>query len=251
MAHDRGDHERARQLWTDGFRKTSFNGRDTAQNQVATAVGWLFHWLLGSLSGEASEEELLSGFEAVVGEAVGESSISLGMKFLLQSETGRQRIAREMKAAWTSPRGMELARRLAYQQLSFRETVRDPIVLLATRISAPMIWAERPTADEEALLWQATLDFHRHMVELGDVSGDQLSGLVAAQLSPTLYPGALRKFADMPELAGPLGYFAAVRLLRQGNTAPAKACLDIAREHAPADSSLARLIEELASKAAE
>ncbi|MCA9222810.1 MAG: protein kinase [Planctomycetales bacterium] len=251
LAHDRGDSEQARQLWSDGFRKTSFKGQHAAPTRVGGAANWLFYWLLGSLSGEASEDELLAGFKAVVGEAVGESSIALGMKFLLQSETKRQRIARELKAAWKSPRGIELARRIAYQQLSFSETVRDPIALLATRIAATMIWAEPPEAEDEALLWQFTLDFHRHMVELGDVSGEHLSGLVAAQLSPTLYPEAVRKFADIPELAGPLGYFAAVRLLRQGNTAPAKACLVIAREHAPADSSLARLIEELASKAAE
>lgn len=136
---------------------------------------------------------------------------------------------------------MDLAKRIAYQQLSFRETVRDPPLLLATAIVRPMFRPQGMSAEEDERLWEFGLRLYEATIVEGKISTQQLGVLAAAQLTPLLVPGALRPFEKYPELAAPLAYFQALRLITQRNFDLAAKCMKITLTHASPESRLAAL----------
>jgi hypothetical protein len=239
LLYDEGNQEAARAAWGEGLRTLPL-----VQNSRSPNAGsdWLFFSLLGSLSGQVTDEEM----EAAVQNLLADFGVDSGALMMLRFLTGSNdpltpRIARSMRQMWTSDRGMELARKIAYQQTSFLETVRDPAILLAVEMTGPMIRPEGLSPEEIDLEWQFGERLYHRMLMDNSIELDRLAEIFPATRNPNLAHDTLDKFRDVPDVAGPLAYFFGVRNRERPEVA--KQCFALALEFAEPDSLLARLAQ--------
>lgn len=234
-----GMQEEAKRVWAQGL-EVLLNDRAT---QRRTHGDWLYLWLLSSLSGEADDAELQLAFRSLLSGVGSDSIIGPLITMITASPTGQERMARQMKVAFQSPRGKAIARRIAYQQLSFVEMLREPMLLMAVGVSSPMFRPAGLSPLEDETLWKLGADFYDALIMKGTVSSDQLAALAAAQVTPFLLTGALRQFKDQPELGAPLAYFSGLRQLTSKQEAIAAKCFELALAMAPSESPTATLAQ--------
>jgi hypothetical protein len=149
-----------------------------------------------------------------------------------------------MRAAFQSQRGQDLARRIAYLQISFPDLVREPMLLLAVDVSSSLFRPNGLSPLEDETLWKLGEDFYDALIMKGTVTSDQLAALAAGQVTPFLLTGALNQFEDRPELGAPLAYFSGLRQLNRKEHNIAAKCFEMAVSLAPPDSPTAKLAAE-------
>jgi hypothetical protein len=240
LADQEGMEVEAKQVWAQGLR-VFLKDRGT---QRRTAGDWLYLWLLSSLSGEGDDAELQLAFESLVSGAGSDSIVGTMVTMLTASPTGQEHIAQKMRAAFQSQRGQDLARRIAYLQISFPDLVREPMLLLAVDVSSSLFRPNGLSPLEDETLWKLGEDFYDALIMKGTVTSDQLAALAAGQVTPFLLTGALNQFEDRPELGAPLAYFSGLRQLNRKEHNIAAKCFEMAVSLAPPDSPTAKLAAE-------
>lgn len=227
LLHDDGQTEAAQQAWSAGFAAARvYDGR----NHAHKAMYWLFYSLLASLSDEGDEADIQKTLQSLLGNFGSNTPVALGLQLLTASPGGQRRLGRACKQMWKTERGMNLARGVAYQQISFQEIVRDPALLLASHVTASLVRPAGLSGEEEAMAWQLTKGFHDAIVLDNSLGNDRLAALAAGQLSPAMLPAAAEKFRDMPEIGGPLSYFVGLQLLQKSRPDLARKCFSMAMQ---------------------
>jgi hypothetical protein len=150
-----------------------------------------------------------------------------------------------LRAAWRSPRGRELARKLTMLEVSPREYHRLPLYVLgAEKFKQDVFGTTGPTAEQEELIWHAT-------VTMGGATLDGKLSLVQLSLLASAYKGSTG-ILGWSGVAGTLepphraivAYGLGLRSSAHNRPEDAKMFFREAITHAPSDSSLKRLAHE-------
>jgi tetratricopeptide (TPR) repeat protein len=156
--HERaGRPAEAEKVWGDCFRQVrlvSTSASAAADDGKYASDGFnsvdvLHALILGSLSGRITTDEGELLFRTSLGTQSGDS-----MMKVLGPALPTGLVSEALATMWRTDRGRDLARRIAYRNLSFRECVQQPIVLTAYQIFRLRAGADQPLdAAEDALFW--------------------------------------------------------------------------------------------------
>jgi hypothetical protein len=145
-----------------------------------------------------------------------------------------------LRNAWTSPRTFELARKMAFQDLSFPDYLRTPLVVYgATALQEGALQKGKPTPEQEAVFWQVAEDgFATHL--RGKLDFPHALQLVA------VWTGVAHLWTGVgpllePSFRGPLAYVLGLRYLRLRKPKEAADFFRAAVEDAAPKSELRRL----------
>lgn len=144
---------------------------------------------------------------------------------------------------YRSPRGHEVARRLAFLEYSFQEFCRAPLFLAFAEGVKMAALADRVSPEQEEFLLAFTPTLYGSVVD-GRLKLTQLAQLALAWKGTTNALGWQGVAPTLPDdLRGPLGYIIGHRLLRLKRPAEAAALFRTVAKEAPPDSSLFRLAQ--------
>jgi WD40 repeat protein/tRNA A-37 threonylcarbamoyl transferase component Bud32/tetratricopeptide (TPR) repeat protein len=146
-----------------------------------------------------------------------------------------------LREMWRSPRGRDCARRIAMLDLSGAEYYRLPLLLMAYQHTSQGS-LERPTPEQDQLLWQLGGDFYEDYAA-GKLNMPQLVNLGLAWKGSTGLLGwqGVRASLD-PRIRGPLAYVLGHRYRRLGKPEDSATFFREARDDAQPGSPLQRLI---------
>ena len=146
-----------------------------------------------------------------------------------------------LESMWRTPRGFDLARRIAFRQLPLADFGRLPIQLGGTEFLCLGSMSDGRTNEQEEIVW----DLCRQLLDAtasGKFNGTQLLEMALTWRGVTNFAGwdGLKPTLD-PSLRGPLAYVMGHRLLVKQLPAEAQKLFADALADAPADSPLAEL----------
>jgi hypothetical protein len=149
-------------------------------------------------------------------------------------------VARKM---WATPRGRELARKVAFREVPYHEFLRVPVLLAGLEATRQMLFPGGLSADQEQVLWEAGQD------GLAAVSAGRI-GLLHAPQALLAWKGRTdllgwKGLAPLlePKIRGPAAYVLGFRLLNLNRRADAVALFRSALSNASPDSLLSRLAQ--------
>jgi hypothetical protein len=157
-----------------------------------------------------------------------------------------------IRGMWTSPRGRDLARQVAFLDLKPVDHFRTPVRVLLYETVRQGAFAGMPTRDEDEVIWQMVLSggdllFSR---KLGKTQFLQLALAWGGTTGSLGWAGVAPKLP--PEVRGAAAYVLGRKYLAAGKTADAAALFRTARSDSPPDSPARRLaaaeLEKLESK---
>jgi tetratricopeptide (TPR) repeat protein len=206
-----------------------------------TGTALLNAWILASLTQDLTDEEgarLLNGLVAFAGKD------SPMFNRLMRPSV--------LRAAWATPRGRGLARRIALRDLPWPDFARYPLYLGWVAFAHEICFPPGPLeADPEELLWQLAQEVHaayvagrlneKYLLPFGMIVQGKLDapGMGWKEMSALLEPA--------PRLRGPVAYAFGKRYLKRGDPANAAVFFESAVKDAdrePADPRLRRLARE-------
>jgi len=145
---------------------------------------------------------------------------------------------------WRTPRGKELARQIAFQEISFQEILRKPAVLLITEMVKHGATGDKISTDQDELLWKTFQDFYVAYEE-GRLTASQVLPLALTWkgVSGTFgWAGIEGKLS--PAIRGPFAYVFGHRYLRLKQEDQARRFFQTARDQAGDNALLRRLAED-------
>lgn len=230
----RGDQPGANNLWAQGYRQ----GLPLLAQSRGTDAAAVFVTIMGALSGELEDQSAWSYF-SLLASGSEHPALQLAMQLVNQNTIGRV-----LKAGWNSARGREIARRLAYDQLTLRQRIEQPMILLASSYFAEFALGGQVAPEQEAVLWQAMDIALNQVVHERRLRGTQIVqiGLAWQGTSNFLGWGGVAAALD-PELRVPLAYLLAHRYARLNKLSEAKQFLLTAIQDAPARSPVPALAQ--------
>jgi WD40 repeat protein/tetratricopeptide (TPR) repeat protein len=225
----RGDAAGAERAWKQG----------SVSGDILThlpGVDAMFGAMLAALADKLSPAEGDAILETLVGRSSGLEHVAL-VKQQMSLPPG---ILRDM---WRTPRGREWARRQAYQDLTYAESLRLPLLVLSAEYSQQSALPRELTREQEEVLWTATERLYLAYME-EKVLMPQLVGIGLTWKGTTNFLGwgGVSLTLD-PSVRGPLAYVLGHRYLRLDKPAEALTFFETAARDAPADSTLRRLAE--------
>jgi serine/threonine-protein kinase len=241
----RGDAAGAMEAWRQGVYTTWQRARQAAPVPIDPAsylaetdnTGVLCGMILASLTQELKDAEA----EAMVTRLLSGTAENSPVAFLKSGYAVPPVVLREM---WLSPRGRTFARKIAFEELSYAEFVRVPVVLLAFELARRGALLGELSTEQDAVLWQVAEHGFTTLISGKFGSGEGLKLALAWKgytnafgwkgLAPTLEPS----------FRGPLAYVLGHRyekvLKKPEDVVP---FFRTARDDAAADSPLRRLAE--------
>jgi tRNA A-37 threonylcarbamoyl transferase component Bud32 len=150
-----------------------------------------------------------------------------------------------LREMWKTPRGRELARRLAFQELPFPEALQTPPLLLVAEVVRQEGFGDSLTAEQDELVWETALK-SAALYAQGKIDLTQALQLgMAWKKGVTGFLGWAAVAPALPaEVRGPLAYLLGRRLLRLKKPQEAEGLFRSALADAPKDSPLRRLTQE-------
>ncbi len=198
-------------------------------------------WAMAALSGTLSDAEagaIIQGLASAFGSEEIASQTSTWLKIT----------PAVMRGTWTSPRGKEWARRMAYLDLTLVEYYWTPPRLLVYEKLRHDLHDGQATPEQDDLLWQATVRLC-DAVRTGEMTKPQIFQLLLTWRGTTNvlgWGGVAPRLK--PETRGPAAYLFGLRFRKLGKPAEAVVMFKTATADAPAGSALKKLAEaELAS----
>jgi tRNA A-37 threonylcarbamoyl transferase component Bud32 len=205
---------------------------------ITTATVSLHHLILTALTDELTDAEA----EEAVGQLVkGFAGKEAPPQFAAVAARFPPSALREM---WKTPRGREYARRIAFRDLPYAESLRAPVLLLGAEIVRQEGFGGELSAEQDELVWQAASASYAlyadgkvgtaQALQLGLAWKKGITGLLGwASVAPSL----------PAEVRGPLAYAFGHRLLRLKMPREAEDLFRSALADAPRDSPLRRLAQ--------
>ena len=255
----RGDAAGAMEAWHRLFAQTPAEtkpgeGRlEAITGGALTGMGMTYLSALISLTGELSDADIetyarrlgervigsgrFANLKGVSGESILSGNLAASAMRLLPPGT----IPAVVHGMWRSPRGREMARKAAFQELPFPQFARVPVLLGFVEGARGLLFRDGLSAEHEAILWQLandSLDAHIS----GRVGMAQVAQALLAWKGTTnlLGWGGLALTLE-PRLRGPAAYMLAHRYLQLKRPQDAAALFGTALADAPPDSPLKRL----------
>jgi WD40 repeat protein len=230
----RGDAGAAVRAWGKGLlppEETSDSGAGFA---------FLHNLMLASLADKLSDADAEKYLAKITKAVAGDDSV---IKVLTSNLRLPPSVFRTM---WRTPRGKECARRIAFQEVSFQETLRLTAVLFSTEWAKQGALPDKVSPAQEELLWK-TFEEVQAAYEKGQLPTNQLLPLALTWkgINGTFgWAGVEGRL--VPELRGPLAYVFGHRYLRLNRPDDAQRFFQTARDHArlPAQDLVRRLAEE-------
>jgi serine/threonine protein kinase/WD40 repeat protein/tetratricopeptide (TPR) repeat protein len=199
---------------------------------------FLYNLMLASLADKLTDADA-EKFLAKVAHAVsGDDSM---VKTVTSTLTVPPAVLRKM---WRTPRGKELVRQIAFQEISFQHVLRKPPVLLITEWVKYGATGDHISADQDQLLWKTFDDFYG-AYEAGKMPTGQVLPLALTWkgISGAFGWGGVEADLD-PAIRGPFAYVFGHRYLRLKKEEQARRFFETARDHAGGNALLRRLAEE-------
>lgn len=231
---DRGDLQGAEKLWRSGYQQS----RHLLAVSQGTDSGAVFATLMGALSGELEDQAAWSYFLLLAGSS-DHPAFQLAIQLVNQNTIGSV-----LKSGWSSARGRQIARGLAYDQLTLRQRIEAPMQLLATNYFSTFALGGMVAPEQEAIIWEAMGIALHQVVHERRLRGAQIMqiGLSWQGASNFLGWGGVAPVLD-PKLRGPLAYIFAHRYARLNKLPDAEQFMRTAVEDAPEQSPLAILAQ--------
>jgi hypothetical protein len=197
----------------------------------------LYGLILASLTNELKDAE----GEAVMTRLLATTAADSPLAYLKAHHTPQPALLRGL---WRSTRGREWARRIAFEDLSYPEMIRAPLVLMAYEMMRQGAMPGDLSADQDAVAWKLTEDTFSAVLanKFGSAEGLKFALAWKGVTGPFGWKG-LAEILD-PSIRGPFAYVLAQRyerVLKSPDEAPA--LYREALKDAPADSPLRRLVE--------
>lgn len=195
--------------------------------------------ILRALSGELTEadaEELLS----LLTHAADLANLKSSIGRLLPPHS----LVSALQNSWQSQRGRELARKIAFQEVSHHDCYRLCAALVLMEWIRQETFSSPLSDEQDALLWQTVQDYLT-AYQSGTVSHVHVLTLLVAWKGVTGF-GGWATVASMlkPDLRGPTAYLFGHRLLLLKQPQDAENLFRVALKDAPAGSSLERLTQD-------
>src|SRR5262249_7703276 len=208
--------DKVQEAWRQGLLKNWKPGTDEkggtsfSQGQSAVGMPMLHDWIMASLAEDmtdADAEELLAGLISFAGK---DNPVFNKMM--------RPSMLRE---TWRTPRGRDIARRIAFREIPFSDIVRYPLFLGWIAFLHEVCWTrgEAMSADQDELLWQMSSEIYVGYRD-GILNERYFLPFGAIMAGNPHAPGmGWREIALMlqkyPKLRGPLGYICGLRYLKK------------------------------------
>jgi hypothetical protein len=241
----RGDEAGAQAAWTMKFAPPGSDDLKSYSLSDPAVVWWspavLYAWVLGSLTNQLTDAQAQGFFQERIINTLPQD-IRLAANVI-----GVSLPTTLLREAWRTPRGLEVAQRLAYQDVGLADFLKLPVLVGAYAVVRNTLPAgQKISAEQDELFWRLVEDGWAS-VRAGNLTKGNLVQLTFAwkgNTSSALGWGALAKALDkQPALRGPLAYVMGHRLLRLGKPREASELFGAALRDAPADSPLRRLAE--------
>jgi len=208
------------------------NASQLTSSRIALVESWVMECLTDSLTDEEAVEVLKMITHTLSTEEIANQLISI-LNFTPAI----------IRGAWTSPRGKEWARRLAFLDLTPNEYYWvAPRLLLYEKLRQELLGGAA-TADQDNILW-STIEQFSEAFRTGAITKSQAFQLALAWKGTTNllgWGGIAPKLK--PELRGPVAYALGVRYRKLNKPADAEMMFKTAAADAPADSPLKKLAE--------
>ena len=200
--------------------------------RLALVESWAMAALSGTLT-DAEADAIVQGLAASFGSEEFATQVSAWMKVTPAI----------MRGTWTSPRGKEWARRMAYLDLTPVEYYWTPPRLLVYEKLRHDLHDGTATPDQDEALWQATVKVCEAF-RTGEITKPQIFQLALTWRGTTnvLGWGGIAPRLK-PETRGPVAYLFGLRFRKLGKPAEAAAMFKTAAADAPAGSPLKKLAE--------
>ena len=239
----RGEEEQARAAWERGRYPNWLAQREAPPPGGATLTGMPASHaiLLGALSEKVTGKEALDLLAAAL--PVGGDGVTdrLFQHYLGSFDHYLGSLESAMIGMVRDERGLEVARQIAFQEVSFRQYISSLAALLAVEMARQGASSGEWSDEEFELIWQSVHDI------LEEYNQQRLAVAHGVQLLLT-WRGATDIFgwrgvagSLRPEVRGPIAYVFGHRYRRLGKPEEAETFFRIARDDAPTDSPLHRL----------
>jgi hypothetical protein len=202
--------------------------------------------MLGSLSNEVTEADVVKILDESVGRALGPGFYP-GEALLKNYKFSRDELLPVYRQMYRSRRGLEWARKIAFRECSYAEVNSIPVLLYAAEVLHQGAFPGELTPEHDALIWQLVQDVYPAFTA-GTFKGQATEPLLLEFLLTwedadfgVSWP-LLAAVLD-PPVRGPLAYVLGHRYLVLKKPARAAVFFNTAREDAPADSVLRRLAQ--------
>ncbi|MBM4034856.1 MAG: serine/threonine protein kinase [Planctomycetes bacterium] len=235
----RGDAAGALDAWRSGYlRPESRQGARATFLEFADTGVRLWHFLiLGSLSEETTDADLDRLLALWVERAPRDSAVSLLAGIRPPS------VYAALREMWRSARGRDLARRIAFRELSYPEFIRLPVALCFNHVLRADALGGTPSEEQDALAWGVAQDFVGLYCE-GRLSVAQVAQAFLTWKGTTNFLGWAGLAPSLePKSRGPLAYLLGRRYLRLGKPKEAADFFRTALADAAPDSPLRRLAQ--------
>jgi tetratricopeptide (TPR) repeat protein len=239
----RGDVDGAVKSWREAtfsaFNQKYPNSRSPQTNRVPPRgrKALIGHWIAASLANDLTDADARDIWKIAVSEIANDP--------LMAQAAGSVQISPNViRAAWQSPRGRELARKMATFDLHPVDHLRTPIRLLVYEMLRQGLFDGKPTAEQDEVAWNTVVRMCDQVFD-GKLAKPQAFQFVLA------WKGTAGSFgwgglasAIQPELRGPLAYIVAMRYQKLGKPGDAITLQRTAVADAPSGSPLQRLARE-------
>jgi tetratricopeptide (TPR) repeat protein len=230
----RGDRDGARAAWRRGLDRK----REVHRAYLATSTVW-YGVLLASLLGELTAEEAAIMFDRLTasyytaGESVG----------ALAAKAGLIPPANVLRTMCGTTRGRDAVRKLAFQEISYAESLRMPIMLIGAEMLHQGAMPGPLSAEQDDILWVVVEKIHSAWAA-GKLNDAKVLQVALTWKGTTNFLGwAGVKGSLEPALRGPLAYIAGHRYLRLNRPADAVTFFRTARKDTPPGSAVHRLAQ--------
>jgi tetratricopeptide (TPR) repeat protein len=227
----RGDAAGAHAAWRRGALEWK---RAPAQNLSVSTHVYLF--IAAARTDDLSDAEVLTIFAQLL------NGLSEDARILRVTQTVLNQNAPALRAAWRTPRGREVARKLALREVTLPESYRLPLVLVGATWLQQSAMPVGLTPEQEALIWD-TADRSYQAYSSGKLGLDQLFQLAATWKGTTTLLWASATGKMEPALRGPIAYLFGQRFLRLNKPKDAETFFRAALTDAPPDSPLRQLTQ--------
>lgn len=211
----RGDTAGAQNAWREGLTRL----RQLAARSGLATAGWLCLQILGSLTGDLTDDGAEQCFEHMLADAAAAPLVRVALPLI-----GRQAYIKTFRQMWRSPRGRALADDFAFDRLTVRQRYQLPLELAGAEFVRLEAFGGEWSPRQEGSVNQTAHDLYLAIVERGALRKAQLAQLALGWKG---IHGALGWSAAAPalepDLRARLAYVFAHRYLKLGQQADAEA----------------------------
>jgi hypothetical protein len=244
-----GEADKARDDWRQGFQIAAellLQGRDTPDTRIHSPASLLVFAVLGSLSEQYADEHIDWLISRAFGRAQAGEVLRAVAGYVNGSDQDRDAFRDVLRGMWRTPRGKQLARRIAFQDLAIADATRAPLVLAASQYAQRAVLAGMPSSEQDELIWNVFDELSRLTFATGEMGVAQLVQLSVAWRFPDAngYLGWSQLkgwLGERTHIRGPLAYVLGMRCLALKRQEQAGAFFETALADAAPDSVLFRL----------